>query len=158
MVTALILMGALALMIQAFIGLSFLVSCIWEREKRAALFAAIQFIGMAALLLLFVSFSQKGFFRTGPGLVLLVVGSMVVCLVAYLLLRRTEKTLRPSEAQRGPWLRRSFGLTRGCRFLHGIDAFDRTRSSINGFTKKILIWKNPMPNEEKGVGSSAKSV
>jgi reductive dehalogenase len=94
-------MGALALMIQAFIGLSFFVSCIWEREKRATLFAAIQFMGMAALLLLFVSLSQKGFFRTGPGLVLLIVGSMVACLVAYLLLRRTEPNRRALRGTKG---------------------------------------------------------
>ena len=45
----LVWIGALGLAGQAFVGLSFFISSIWEKEKRAGLLAAFQFIGMAML-------------------------------------------------------------------------------------------------------------
>ena len=42
------------LIIQSCIGLSFFISCIWEKEKRASLFAGLQFLGMLAFLLFFL--------------------------------------------------------------------------------------------------------
>ena len=50
MTTVLEILVALGLAAQALIGLSFFVSCIWEDENRAALFAGLQFTGMLVLL------------------------------------------------------------------------------------------------------------
>lgn len=46
MINILIFIAALALVTQAFIGLAFFVSCIWEKEKRATVFAGLQFLGV----------------------------------------------------------------------------------------------------------------
>lgn len=101
MVTTLMVIGASALLVQAFVGFSFLVSCIREKEKRATLFAALQFICMAGALLVFVFLSLKGFFRTGPGLLLLIAGYVGGCLVAYLLMKRTEPNLNACKGTKG---------------------------------------------------------
>ena len=44
----------LGLTVQALIGLAFLISSLWEKEKRASIFAGIQFSGMLGLLILFI--------------------------------------------------------------------------------------------------------
>ena len=43
------LVVTLGLLVQAAIGLSYVISSIWEKERRATLFAAVQFIGMLGL-------------------------------------------------------------------------------------------------------------
>ena len=53
MVELLTWLVALGLFVQAAIGLSYLISSVWEKEKRASFFAAIQFAGMVGLLILF---------------------------------------------------------------------------------------------------------
>ena len=51
-----------ASIITAIIGLSFLISCIWEKESRAALFAAMQFLLMLGLAILLFYLGAIGFF------------------------------------------------------------------------------------------------
>jgi len=58
--------------IQAFIGLGFLVSCVWEKERRAAIFGAVQFLVMLAILSLIFYLYNTGFFYTPSGGIVLV--------------------------------------------------------------------------------------
>jgi Pyruvate/2-oxoacid:ferredoxin oxidoreductase delta subunit len=89
MVTILIIVASLALAVQAAIGLSFFISCIWENEKRAGILAGLQFLGMLALLVLFLVLAFYGFFHTGPGLFLMILGYVASGAAAFFLLRRT---------------------------------------------------------------------
>jgi hypothetical protein len=64
MIHALTLILGLALSLQTLIALSFLLSCILERERRAAFFAVLQFLGLSALLGLFIYLRVIDFFAT----------------------------------------------------------------------------------------------
>lgn len=75
----LIFMAALGLTAQAFIGLSFFISCIWEKESRATIFALLQFLGMFTMLIGFLFLVWIGYFETPKGFAILVAG--LVCAV-----------------------------------------------------------------------------
>ncbi|MGD9055130.1 MAG: reductive dehalogenase [Desulfobacterales bacterium] len=68
-----VLVGLIA---QAAIGLSYLISSIQELEKRASLFAGLQFAGMAGAALLFAYGWKTGFLYSGSGI------GILTCLVA----------------------------------------------------------------------------
>ena len=72
--TILIVFGAIGLTVQAFIGFSFFVSCIREKESRATVFALLQFLGMAFLLLGFLLLAGNRFFYTPKGAAVLIAG------------------------------------------------------------------------------------
>ena len=67
LVNLLILIGALGLAVQAFVGLAFFISSIWKKEKRATYYAGLQFLGIL-ILLLFLFLASIGFFHTGFGI------------------------------------------------------------------------------------------
>ena len=71
--STLVLIGLIG---QAAIGLGYLISSVWEQEKRASFFAGLQFLGMAGALILFVTWWTSGFLATGPGI------GIVICLLA----------------------------------------------------------------------------
>lgn len=81
--------GGIGLTIQAFIGFSFFVSCIWEKEKRASVFAFLQFVGMSVVLGVFLVLVTYGFFNTIPGKVTLCLGYFGAISAALLLLKKT---------------------------------------------------------------------
>ena len=58
----LVFIGAIALGIQAVIGLGFFVSCIVERETRASVYAFVQFALMVAVLATYLILARNGFF------------------------------------------------------------------------------------------------
>ena len=64
MINILFTFGTFGLLIQAIIGFLFFISCIQEKEKRATVFAGIQFIGMLVLLIFFVYLKIIGFYQT----------------------------------------------------------------------------------------------
>ena len=101
MVTVLIFIVALALIAQAFIGLTYFVSCIREKEKRATFFAGLQFVGMLGLVVFFFFLIWIGFFETVPGLSLLIAGLILGALGAFLLMRRTGANQRALEGAKG---------------------------------------------------------
>jgi reductive dehalogenase len=74
---------------QAFIGLCFLLSSIWEKEKRASAFAVLQFLGMLGFLILFLVLWKSRFYETGPGVAALIAALILVAVAAFFLLRRT---------------------------------------------------------------------
>jgi reductive dehalogenase len=101
MISLLTYIDTLALGAQAFIGLGFLVSSIWEREKSATCFAAIQFAGMLLALIIFIMIAQGGFFRTGVGGALLVLGTLVSAGAIYFFMRKTEPNPKALKGARG---------------------------------------------------------
>ena len=82
----LLFIGALGLSVQASIGLSFFISCIWEKEPRASVYAFLQFLGMTGVLVVFLYLAWIGFFGTGKGFAILVAGYACTALAAFLLL------------------------------------------------------------------------
>ncbi len=86
---------------QALIGLSYFVSSIWEKEKRAANFAFLQFLIMTAVLIAYLSLVLSGFLKTKIGLGVLIAGYIVALLAAYLLLRRTAPNQKALKGTRG---------------------------------------------------------
>jgi len=100
-VTILLVIGAVGLVIQALIGLSFFVSCIWEKERRASIFAGLQFLGMCALLIFYLLLMRIGFFESAPGLVVLIAGYALVLAGAIVLLRRTGSNPKALQGSKG---------------------------------------------------------
>jgi reductive dehalogenase len=101
MINFLSLIVTLGLSAQAAVGLIYLVSCIREKENRASFFAAVQFIGMVGLTILFVWWWQTGLFATGPGIGLLVCFLMAVPAAYLLLVRRTQGNPKALEGTKG---------------------------------------------------------
>ena len=101
MINILIIIGAIGLIIQAFIGLSFLLSCISEKESRASMFALIQFIGMLALLAGYLILALTGFFETKIGMTVLIAGYLLAGLATFLLFRRSKPNPRALAGTKG---------------------------------------------------------
>ena len=101
MLGVLIFVAALALIAQALIGLSFLLSSLWEREGKASTFAAAQSAAMLTLVLLFFLLLWAGFFETGVGVVVLIGGIAAGAIAAFLLLRRSGANPAALEGTRG---------------------------------------------------------
>ncbi len=89
MVNLLFLLAALLLVGQALIGLAFFISCVLEREKRATVFAALQFAAMLVPLGLLLHFKHTGFLDTAAGVILLVVGLALAGVIIYFFCRHT---------------------------------------------------------------------
>ena len=96
-----VFIAALGLSLQAFVGLAFLISCVWEKEKRATVFAGIQFLGMLGLLLVFFFLNRAGFFQTPVGLTLLVLGLVLAVLASFILLRKKGINPKALEGSKG---------------------------------------------------------
>ena len=101
MVDALIFLAAMALILQTLIGLSFLVSCIWEKERRATFFAGLQFLAMFGVLILYLYLTWIGFFEAGLGLVLLVVALVLGAVAVFIFMRRTSPNKRALQGAAG---------------------------------------------------------
>ncbi len=88
MITLLISIAALVLTAQAFIGLAFLISCLWEKEYRASVFAGVQFSIMLSLMIAFLFLVQGGFFDGAVGVVVLVAGVILAAGASHALYRK----------------------------------------------------------------------
>ncbi|HUT72254.1 MAG TPA: reductive dehalogenase [Desulfatiglandales bacterium] len=100
-VTVLLMIGAVGLGVQALIGLSFFISCILEKERRATVFAGLQFLAMIGVFVSYLLLMVMGFFRTGPGLVILIAGYVLAMLAVFLLVRRTAPNPRALQGTKG---------------------------------------------------------
>jgi reductive dehalogenase len=96
-----LVIGAIGLITQALIGLSYFISSVWENEKRAAVFAFLQFLVMTAVLIAYLSLVLMGFFETKIGLGVLMAGYIVALLAAFLLLRKTAPNERALQGTKG---------------------------------------------------------
>jgi len=100
-VTILIVLAALVLVLQVCIGLSFFISCIWEKEKRATLFAGLQCFGMLCVLIVFLYLVRIDFFEKDTGLAILIIGLLLGAVLAFLFLRRTAPNKKALEGTKG---------------------------------------------------------
>jgi len=100
-VTVLLVIGAVGLAVQSLIGLSFFISCIWEKERRAAVFAGLQFLGMCVLLIAYLLLIWSGFFQSTLGLALLTAGYLLTLSGAVVLLRRTAPNPKALQGAKG---------------------------------------------------------
>ncbi|MGD8766084.1 MAG: hypothetical protein PVG87_27505, partial [Desulfobacteraceae bacterium] len=91
----------LGLLVQAAVGLSYLISSIWEKEKRATLFAAIQFVGMLGLLALFVCWWIGGFFKSSLGIGVLICFLIGGAAVTVMLIRKTTANQKALQGTKG---------------------------------------------------------
>jgi len=101
MVTVLLVIGGLGLIVQALIGLCFFISCIWEKEKRASVFAGLQSLGMFIVLIVYLYLIWIGFFETKIGFDVLIAGYIAAVLAALLLLRRTAPNPKALKGAKG---------------------------------------------------------
>ena len=101
MIQILIVIGAIGLAIQAFIGLSFFVSSIREKEPRATVFGLIQFGVMLAMLVVYLILMQGGFFQTGSGKGVLIAGYVIAGLGAILLLKKSRPNHKALQGTKG---------------------------------------------------------
>lgn len=101
MVSVFIFIGALALIVQAVIGLSFFISCIWEKESRATVFAFLQFVGMSLVLVIYLLLIKMNFFDTRIGLNLLIIGYFLVIVAVILMLRKTRPNMKALKGTAG---------------------------------------------------------
>ena len=122
----LIVLSVLGLAIQALIGLSFLISSVWEKERRASIFAAVQFAGMTVLLIVFLLLVGLGFFQTSLGMGLLIVGCIMVILTAIFMMRRTAPNRRALRGTRG------YVVGKVNRFDERMQVFARNRALPTG--------------------------
>jgi reductive dehalogenase len=70
-------LASIAAIVQALIGLSYFVSSIWEKERRASIFAGLQFLGMLIVVILLYSLYSTGFFHTTSGALVLILGLVI---------------------------------------------------------------------------------
>jgi reductive dehalogenase len=101
MVDLLSLLVTLGLCVQTAVGSSYLVSSIWEKEKRASVFAGVQLIGMLGLTILFVYWWQTGLFYKGPGVGILICLLMAGIAAGVLLMRKTPANPKALKGTKG---------------------------------------------------------
>jgi reductive dehalogenase len=97
----LIYIGLIGLAAQAFVGFSFFISSIYEKERRAAIFGFLQFLGMLAVLVIFAMLKKSGFFHTGWGRFVLIFGYIAAGTAVFFLARRTKPNLRALQGSKG---------------------------------------------------------
>lgn len=100
-VNILLFIGAVGLFVQAFVGLTFFISSIWEKEPRATVFSGLQFLGMLALLVLFFLLIGIGFFKSGIGISVLIAVYIAGIVAAFQLLRKTKANPRAIDGTKG---------------------------------------------------------
>jgi reductive dehalogenase len=101
MVTFLVAIAGLILVAQAIIALSFFISCLREKERRASFFAGFQLLGMILLLGLFFYLHRIGFFHTGSGIALLVAGLLLGGALTFFFGRRTPPNPKALQGTKG---------------------------------------------------------
>jgi reductive dehalogenase len=130
------IIAGVVLTVQAFIGLYFFVSCLWEREKRASLFAGLQLACMFLMLLLFLYLTTIGFFRTNLGAVLLALALAIASVGFFLLARRSAPNQKALKGTKG----HITGEVK--RFDEREIVFARNRSIRPGSTEYDVFYKD----------------
>ena len=126
MVTILAIFFTIGLILQALIGFAFLISSIWEREKRASVFGALQFLGLICPVIGFIYIHSTGFFNSKIGVYMLTL--LFFCWVVALILF-CRKTSPNKKALKG-----TSGYISGhvTRFDERDHVFSRNRSLMPG--------------------------
>ncbi|MGD8962715.1 MAG: reductive dehalogenase domain-containing protein, partial [Desulfobacterales bacterium] len=89
------------LIVQAVIGLSYLISSVQELEKRASVFAGMQFSIMTGAVVLFGYWWHTGFLYSGSGIGILICLIAGGCLAAILLVKQTPANPKALQGTRG---------------------------------------------------------
>ena len=97
----LVFIGLAGLIAQAFIGISFFISSLYEKEKRAAFFGFVQFLAMLAMLAAFMILTGSGFFNTVWGRGILAAAFIAYGSAAFYLMRKTEANRRALRGCQG---------------------------------------------------------
>jgi reductive dehalogenase len=124
-----------ALVLQAIVGLTYLISSIWENEKRASVFAALQFAGMLVLFLFFIWLVSIDFFERAYGIALLILVLVLGAAAAVILLRKAG--VNPKA------LKGTKGLIRGevKRFDERAHVFARNRALRPGSEQYEVFYR-----------------
>lgn len=101
MVDILFFVLSIFLILQAFVGLTFFVSCVWEKEQRAVLYAGLQFAGMLFPVFLVFYLKSIGFFYTVSGTFVLIAGLFMAAAIVYFFCRKTEHNQRAIQGTSG---------------------------------------------------------
>ena len=101
MVTILVIIFAIGLILSTIISLSFLISSIWENEKRASIFGGLQFAGILFSLIIFFTLNSLGFFETGFGAVILIFLVFLEGLLLFLFYRKTDSNIKALAGTEG---------------------------------------------------------
>ena len=101
MVEILFLTTVVALIVHTFVCLAYFVSSIWEKEKRASIFAGLQLVVPLGLLGFVLFLSASGFFDTISGIILLGAGMILIVLAALLLVIKTHPNNKALEGTKG---------------------------------------------------------
>jgi reductive dehalogenase len=135
MVAFLVVLAALGLVVQAVIGLSYFLSSLWEKERRASLFGGLQFLGMLGVLVAFLLPARAHFFSTGLGLALLLCGYVIAGLAAFFFMKKSGANANALKGTRG--------LIRGevKRFDEREQVFARNRSLPPGSKEYETFYK-----------------
>jgi reductive dehalogenase len=101
MVSALIFIVALSLAVLSLFSVApFIISSIWEKEKRAALIGGVAFLILLGGEIGLFALRAVGFFQSTPGFILLLAG-LVIPVAALLLLIRTGRNPRALQGTKG---------------------------------------------------------
>ena len=98
MITFLSLIISIGLILQFLIGLSFFISSIFEKEKRASIFGIVQLIGMMVPIAVIFYFFSTGFFDTKIGAFILI---LLTAICAFLVITFFKKTGINQKALKG---------------------------------------------------------
>ena len=101
MVEILLLITIVALIVHAIVCLAYFVSSIWEKEKRAGIFAGLQLFLPLGLLGIVLYLSGSGFFDTISGMLLLGAGVILIVLAPLLLVIKTHPNNTALEGTQG---------------------------------------------------------
>ncbi len=93
--------AGIALAVQAFVGLGFFISSIYEKEPRATFWGFLQFLGMLGLFVVFLLLGLSGLFNSGFGAVILVLGCLMGITAVAVAARRTAVNQRALKGAMG---------------------------------------------------------
>ena len=122
MVGFLVSILTLVLAVLALVAAAFFVSSIWEQEKRAAVFGALQLAPLLALIAIVLYLYTRGFFNTSPGTQILIGGTLLVILTTVLVVLKTPANPRALAGTQG------FIAREVKRFDERLTVFARNRS------------------------------
>ena len=101
MMTLLGWIAGVLIVFQACIGLAFFVSSVWENERRASIFGALQLLGMIGLAVIFFYLLAIRFFETEIGGYLLIIGLLAAAGGIMALIWRTSSNPRALKGTYG---------------------------------------------------------
>ena len=101
MLEILIFIVVVSLLVHTFVCWTYFVSSIWEKEKRASIFAGLQLVFPLGLLGLVLYLSHSGFFDTIGGMVFLGAGVILIVMAPWLVVKKSDPNKKALEGTKG---------------------------------------------------------